>query len=628
VDLSRRFRLGLGTAALGGKSAGPAGEERTAALLRLAAARLGGAGTLAHLDTAPWLGDAEVLLGRCFEGEPALRRRFQVATGWGARSDRAQSTAADLSLASLHRSVEASAARLQGVDVLNLHVDPGADPGRLRWLLRGGDGSLERMRDLRKRRVHGISQLGLALASRAALALVVRSPELLGGFDLLQLDARLATEDPELAARLQALGLALVVSSGAPGFDPRALGELSEALLLVEALDPAQLAQQLAVARSWAAGGPLEVGYACEAAAPAEAREVEAALLQQLAIGAPEPTADAEAARDPHAAADRIARVLIGSRKTRLGPAPTGRALECHLRRIADHVGRGLPVDVILTWGPRKFHAGREDNAVDVAELCALARLAAFQAEARRIHPPGLRYTLFYEDREGLFIEGEEDDAAFWPYGAGLVRLVNLLGDSAGARVISTSGLLRRFDPAEVRARLAENYAQLRDCWHGAGDPVALERLGFSGGIDATSRRFYLGRLDRLLADRRTPEEKQDMVIRLFAAVLLHRQLDMFRVRPELEAVKLSFLGLAGGPPSLAEGRVDVRGISADLCKHSLAPWSAKGYLRRREGLIQPAAKPWPEPLPAGGRLLRGELRLRSGGASAWLRADRLVAGP
>jgi hypothetical protein len=622
-----RLRLGLGTAALAREGVGPQPEERAAALLRLAAEQLGGAGALAHLDTAPWLGDAEVLLGRCFEREPALRRRFQVATGWGIRSDRAQSSAADLSLASLHRSLEASAARLQGVDRFDLHVDPGEGPGHLSWLLRGGDGCLERLRDLRKRRVHGISQLGLAVASRAALALVVRSPELLEGFDLLQLDARLATEDLELAARLQSLGLVLVVSPGASGFDPRALGALPDALLLVEALDPAQLAQQVAAARSWAAGGPLEIEYACEGGAAAEAREVEAAILQQLAIGA-EPTAGAEPARDPHAAADRIARVLIGSRKTRLGPAPTGRALHSLRRRIADYVSCELPVDVILTWGPRKFHAAREDNAVDVAELCALLRLAAFQAEARRIHPPGLRYTLFYEDLEGLFIEGEQDDAAFWPYGAGLVRLVNLLGDAAGVRVISTSGLLRRFDPAEVRARLAENAAHLRDCWHGAGDPVALERLGFAGGIDATSKLFYVGRLDRLLADRRTPEEKQDMVIRLFAAVLLHRQLEMFRVRPELEAVKLSFLGLAGGPPSLAEGRVDVRSISADLCRHSLAPWSAKGYLRRREGAIQPAAKPWPEPLPAGGRLLRGELRLRSGGASAWLRADRLVAGP
>lgn len=208
------------------------------------------------------------------------------------------------------------------------------------------------------------------------------------------------------------------------------------------------------------------------------------------------------------------------------------------------------------------------------------------------------------------------------------MRLVNALGIADGLRVISTRGLLRRFDPAEVDARLAENYAHLRAHWHGAGDAAALARLGFSGGIDASSRRFYLERLNRLLGDRRSPEEKQDMVIRLFAAVLLHRQLDMFRLRPDLEPIKLSFLALAGGPASLADGRVDVRSISTDLCKRSLAPWSAKGYLRRRDGAFQPASRPWPEPLPRGARLLRGELRLRLGEASASLRADRLETSP
>jgi hypothetical protein len=102
----------------------------------------------------------------------------------------------------------------------------------------------------------------------------------------------------------------------------------------------------------------------------------------------------------------------------------------------------------------------------------------------------------------------------------------------------------------------------------------------------------------------------------------------MFRLQPDLEPIKLSFLPLAGGPASLAEGRVDVRSISADLCKRSLAPWSAKGYLRRRRAAFQPASRPWPEPLPPGSRLLAGEVRLRLGEASALLRADRLETSP
>ncbi|HEY8153916.1 MAG TPA: hypothetical protein VII72_07305 [Myxococcota bacterium] len=623
MDLPRPVRLGLGTAALAGAAAPD--DERLAALLHFAAEQLRGPDGLAHLDTAPQHGDAERRLARCFGRFPALRARFQVATGWGLRFHPTDFGVEDVSLGSLHRSVEASAVLLRGIDRLYLHTHPGATPERLRWLLRGGDGCLDRMRDLRKRRVHGISQLGLSLATRAGLELVVGSPDLLAGFDALQLGASLVAGSPELAAQLQALAIPLVVC---PPLGEEALGALPEALALTGSHDLAQLVQELGRASARAAPRPLELVYACEADPAAEPRAVEAALARHLSTRAPDPPAGAGGREaDPARTAERIARALIGTRKSRLGSAPTGRALAELRRRIADHVAQGLPVDVILTWGPRKFHASRDDNRVDLAELAALARLAAFQAEVRELHPPGLRYTLFYEDLEGAFIEGEEE-AAFWPYGAGLVRLVNALGFAAGLRVIGTRGLLRRFDPAEVDARLAENHAHLRAHWHGAGDGEALARLGFSGGIDPESRRFYLERLDRLLGERRTRDEKRDMVIRLFAAVLLHRQLDMFRVRPGLDPVKLSFLSLAGGPASLADGRVDVRSISADLCKHSLAPWSAKGYLRRRLGAIQPASKPWPEPLPTGARLLRGELRLRRGGASALLRADRLETGP
>lgn len=231
---------------------------------------------------------------------------------------------------------------------------------------------------------------------------------------MLQLEAWLATEDLELAARLQTFAIPLIVSP-ARGREARVLGVHPEALLLLDPQGPAQLAQQLAEAACWAEPRPLEIAYASDALVP-EAREIEAALLGQLVpCTSGQAAGDSNPAVDPQATtSEQIARALIGTRKTRLGRAPTGRALLGLQRRIEDHVKLGLPVDAILTWGPRKFHASREDNRVDVAELSAFARLSAFQAEVRRIHPPGLRYTLFYEDLEGAFIEGE-DDAAFWP---------------------------------------------------------------------------------------------------------------------------------------------------------------------------------------------------------------------
>jgi hypothetical protein len=114
------------------------------------------------------------------------------------------------------------------------------------------------------------------------------------------------------------------------------------------------------------------------------------------------------------------------------------------------------------------------------------------------------------------------------------------------------------------------------------------------------------------------------MVLRLFACILMHRQLDLFRIDADLEPVKLSFLPVVGGPQRLRDGRIDLRVVSTDVSRRSIAPWSAKGYLRPENGRLAPALKPWREPLPGSTRLLHGELRLRRAGDTAVIRADLL----
>ena len=646
-------RLGLGTAAFAGvnlvgspdyRAPGP---ERVEAILRFAAEALAGPGVLALVDTAAQYGAAERLLGECLAAQPGLRSRVWVATKWGLCFHSTEHWRQDYSPANLRRSVETSARHLGRIDLLYLHTNPGVELERIRWLLRGGDGCLDGMRELKKRRVHGIAQLGVSLSTVEGLRMVLEAPDLLADIDAIQLNASILLAHPELAARLQAIGIAVVLNSpfrkgdlalratpaGVRAIYHRILDALPDAFLLTGSADPAHLRQNLDHLESWGTPCPLETAYAAAEIWASEAREVEAALAGRLRdFDVPPACESADLALSDRV--ERIARLLVGTRKTRLGAAPAGAALDALHRRIADHVARGLPVDAILTWGPRKFYAAPPDNAVDVAELAALEVLRALHAQVRGVHPAGLRFVVFYEDCEGTFIEGEPSEA-FWPYGAGLVRLVNLLGLASLVRIRSTSGLLRHRPASDVRERLAANYELLRRHWHESErrgierfeecpSYAPLLRLGFAGPISQESRRFYLERLDRLVGDRRTPDEKVDMVIRLFAAVLLHRQLDLFRVREGLDPVKLSFLRIAGGPASLQEGRIDIRSIASDVSKRSMAPWSAKGYLRRKGGAILPAQKPWPEPLPDGGRMAAGELRLRRGASAAALRADLL----
>ena len=43
-------------------------------------------------------------------------------------------------------------------------------------------------------------------------------------------------------------------------------------------------------------------------------------------------------------------------------------------------------------------------------------------------------------------------------------------------------------------------------------------------------RDYYIKRLDRMLGDTKTKNQKIDMTVRLLACVLIHRQFDVFKV--------------------------------------------------------------------------------------------------
>ena len=88
-----------------------------------------------------------------------------------------------------------------------------------------------------------------------------------------------------------------------------------------------------------------------------------------------------------------------------------------------------------------------------------------------------------------------------------------------------------------MTARVGANYRALRTYWSASqaspgGEEEtdslkALGAIGFIGPIAPETRCFYLDRLRRLLGDRITPEQRVDMVLRLFACVLMHRQVDL-----------------------------------------------------------------------------------------------------
>jgi aryl-alcohol dehydrogenase-like predicted oxidoreductase len=658
-------RLGLGTAALAGVNmvgaqvyARPS-DTAVARILQCAAQWLGDPRSgRVMLDTSAQYGESEQRLGAFFNAHPTLRNRFVIATKWGLRFHPDDFARRDYSAANLRDSTARSAHQLGRIDLLYLHTNPGVTAAEVVSLLEGRDGVLDAMCEMRRRRTNGVRALGLSASTADVIERLVCEPSLLEPLDVVQLNANLLLRRPDLARALAHFDVGIVLNSpyrkGDPAKRASAAGRRSifhdlldaaeGALVLTGTIDPAHLNEIVGHVKAWDRAMPLSVRYRGRVTDPS-VPHIEASV-KELLRGAQEaafriddePEAQPPRAQRTDDTVEDVVGILVGSRRTRIGPAPDAaqRAVLC--RRVSAHVQRRRPIAAFLTWAPRKFRADADDNRIDVSELAAVARLAEIHNDVSRIHAPGMRFSLFLEDFEGCYIENEQP-AAFAPYLDGLDRLVAVLGLGAFIRTVHTLDLLPHDGFGQrIAARLDENYRALERYWvesqrHGIEGSerlesyAALERLGFHGVIGPDTREFYLGRLERLLGDTRSARQKREMTVRLLACVLLHRQTGIFDLRDGAEAVKLSFLPIAGGPAFLMDGRIDIRTLSTDVTKRCLTPWSSKGYLRKHRGRVLPAVKTWAEPLPGGACLAPGELHLRRGELGALVRADVLDTG-
>jgi aryl-alcohol dehydrogenase-like predicted oxidoreductase len=658
------FRLGLGTASLAGVNMvgapvyHPPSRPEVDTLLTTAIESLGAEASAVMIDTAAQYGESERWIGDYLAAHPAARLRVYLATKWGLVFDPGDFARHDYSVPNLERSAAASSRHLGSIDLLYLHTNPSVPPPLLGHLLRGPAADV--MREMKATGRFGIRHLGVSVSSPANLELLLGDPALLQGFDALQVTARLLPEHPRLARSLGQLPIGVVLNSPFRKADPatrhaeserraiyhRILDTHDDAVILTGTRDPGHLSENRGHVMSWASV-PLEISYATDAPTSVARERVSAELrgfFRRFVHSGPDASPDpasmgpaAPALATPDQVTDRVVALLVGSRKARLGPAPTERQRRVLRERVGPRVAAGRAIEVILTWGPHKFAAPAEADVPDLGEAAAIERLYDLHRLVQSVYPPGLRYAVFVEDLEGHFIERPPPEA-FAPYGDGLEALVRVLGVADTIRVVRTSELVtRRGERRRAQALLDANYERLQAYWlesERRGIPGsdhyessrALASLGFTGIITEETRRFYLGRLDRLLGDRRTREEKVDMVIRLLACVLMHRQLDLFRGGDGLEPVKLSFLGIAGGPPRLMDGRLDIRTVLADVSRRSLAPWSAKGCLRFRTGRVLPALIPWPEALRSGTPLVPGRVAFMRGSHVAVVRADFLEA--
>ena len=308
--------------------------------------------------------------------------------------------------------------------------------------------------------------------------------------------------------------------------------------------------------------------------------------------------------------------------------------------RIANCIGRGVPIAAQMLWSPKKHWVVGSDSDVDIAELTALNTLLSVHNSVRLIHSPGLMFTFYVEDVEFEFMEGLEPELkdARTRYLNGLRGIVHALGLEDVFAFLKMSD--KSLDEQERRdwvAQMEENFDALERYWyesekHGlAGYDTyhsyqALRQLGWRGSIPEEMRNHYLRRLGAI--KERSRAEKVGMILRNFAGMLLHHQKNLLTRGSEAPPIKFSFIPPApGAPAELLGGRIDMRFVSRKICSRvgTAGPWSTKGYFRQRDGQVTPTFASWHQRIEPQSRFVIGHLTLVRGDREAAVRADVLV---
>lgn len=157
------------------------------------------------VDTASAYGDAEERLGTFFGRNGKILSRCFIATKWGeiyyASSEK---TEVKHTIDNLYESLQQSAKHLPRIDALYMHV---ATPQSV-----SDNDLVERMVDLRESEEHGIKLIGFSTSKQETLEAAIAS-KTIKSFDIVQVNAGLVHNHPELIKQIYDSGRAVVVNS-------------------------------------------------------------------------------------------------------------------------------------------------------------------------------------------------------------------------------------------------------------------------------------------------------------------------------------------------------------------------------------------------------------------------------
>lgn len=304
-----------------------------------------------------------------------------------------------------------------------------------------------------------------------------------------------------------------------------------------------------------------------------------------------------------------IAEILYGTKKTRIGGAPTTEELTDMMGRIARFVAVGAPVEIITLWGATKGY-GLDPNrlGVDIADLLGLRRYACLNAMVKEVYPPGLLVRIIREDISEWVLTSDTTglDTKIKLYVGQLAALCLVMGQGQHITVEGESDILGRLGitPAQFDSLGQRNTDRFLAYWDASASVAEQDRsslpehnalvgLGWNGTIPDATRGYYIDRAstEHQGASRRTLIGK---VCRYFGNALARYQVGLyggrFRDRAgDITPLKASFVPYPPGTPVLQrKGRLEYKVKDSKNSNNTIPPWCGFGFLTQTQEGFEP----------------------------------------
>jgi len=591
------------------------------------------------IDTSAQYGESESRIGNYIRTNQDKIKKIYICTKWGLKFKSDNFAVQDYSLKNLKNSLENSAKSLLKIDLYYIHTNPSVGPEHLSSILDKNNEIIPYLKKIKEEKKFGIRNLGISISSEENLKFLIENKFLLNEIDVLQVNANIIIKNPKIIRQIEYLEKGIIVNSIYRKGDPikrdnqKGLQEIfsetldinKNAIILTGTSNVEHLQQNFNYVKKHNENNEVKISYYTQNPIPTTISKINEVLEDYFKIFNEKNSTskkDAGTNLSKELIVNNITDIFIGSLKTRIGPEPDEEQKKILHNIINFYVQANLPIESILTWGPKKFFNGKDENHIDLTEVLSFKTLMLLSTKINSIYAPGVLFSLFIEDFEGKFIEGDHLENIFNSYINELEKLVKILKMSKIIRIIRTQDLISvNYNIQQLTARLEENYNCLSSYWL-ESDKIGIDgseklesykkiqKLGWFEKIGHDTRDYYIGRLNSILGDSKTHLQKVDMTIRLLACVLVHRQYDLFKINNKSEPVKLSFLKISGGPKRLMNGRIDIRTIPTNISKKHISPWSSKGCLRIKNDKILPVLIRYKELMDNQKNLSAGEISI------------------